>query len=149
MPLCMWGTSGDPARESTKELASRRMVRLTDRTSLEIGVSNIHVGLHCCRLDPVSATSLLYACPPFPGISAVSLTSSVLGCPSFQVYRFSSETKTFLRNCGDLLNMSSHSDTAIMRRLETLLEGRIDVASDVCLRASHNAGSWKAGGLSS
>eukprot|EP00903_Cladosiphon_okamuranus_P020006 g18377.t1 len=60
-----------------------------------------------------------------------------------EVYQFSSEAKTFLRNCADLLDMSNHSDTAIMRRLETMLEDSVDVESDVCLRVSHGARSWK------
>lgn len=105
------------------------------------------VGFGCCPLDPVSAPPPLFAAAPCLGASAINLTllcSSVDS--SCQVYRFSSEAKTFLRNCGDLLNMSSHSDTAIMRQLETVLEGRIDVDvdSDVCLHVSHDAESWKA-----
>lgn len=60
-----------------------------------------------------------------------------------EVYRFSSETQTFLRTCGDLLNMSSNSNTAIMRRLETLLKGRISVGGQSSLlRVSHDAESW-------
>ena len=77
-----------------------------------------------------------------PNRSNLTVLSSLR--PLGQVYRFTSEATTFLRNCGDLLDMSSHSDTAIMRRLETVLEGRIDVESEVCLRVSHDAGSWKA-----
>ncbi len=60
-----------------------------------------------------------------------------------EVYRFSSETQTFLRTCGDMLNMSSNSNTAIMRRLETLLEGKTSVNAQNCLlRVSHDAESW-------
>lgn len=133
-------------------LGSRRWVRLTDRNS--------HTRLLNCRgmnssvLSPRRSPLLpswsclrasTFAClRTFLGVSPINLfmlCSSVRS--SCQVYRFSSETKTFLRNCGDLLNMSSHSDTAIMRRLETVLEGRTDVESDARLRVSHDTGSWK------
>lgn len=36
------------------------------------------------------------------------------------------------------------SDAAVMRQLETILEGRIDVDADACLRVSHDAESWAA-----
>ncbi|CAN0441061.1 unnamed protein product, partial [Hapterophycus canaliculatus] len=59
--------------------------------------------------------------------------SSVGGClPKLnEVYRFSSETHTFLRTCGDLLDMpETTSPEAVMRRLEGILEGMADVDTD-------------------
>ncbi|CAM9145127.1 unnamed protein product [Ectocarpus sp. 4 AP-2014] len=71
--------------------------------------------------------------------------SSLGGClPKLnELYRFSSETKTFLRTCGDLLNMPEASGSeAIMRRLETVLEGTVDADAEAKLRVSHDADSW-------
>ncbi|CAM9146579.1 unnamed protein product [Ectocarpus fasciculatus] len=71
--------------------------------------------------------------------------SSLGGClPKLnELYRFSSETKTFLRTCGDLINMPEASGSeAIMRRLETILEGTVDTDADTKLRVSHDAESW-------
>lgn len=71
--------------------------------------------------------------------------SSLGGClPKLnELYRFSSETKTFLRTCGDLLKMPEASGSeAIMRRLETVLEGTVDADADARLCVSHDAESW-------
>ena len=61
-----------------------------------------------------------------------------------QVYRFSSQTQTFFRTVGDLLDMPDASPEAVMKRLEAVLERRIDVDPDARLRTSHDANSWAA-----
>lgn len=62
------------------------------------------------------------------------------------MYRFSSEMHTFLRTAGDLLYMPNAKPEAVMKQLETVLEGRLDVDPDACLRVSHEAESWTAVG---
>lgn len=62
------------------------------------------------------------------------------------MYRFSSEMHTFLRTAGDLLDMPNAKPEAVMKQLETVLEGRLDVDPDACLRVSHDAESWTAVG---
>lgn len=70
---------------------------------------------------------------------------SIGGClPKLnEVYRFSSEMQTFLRTCGDLLNLpEATSPETVMRRLESVLEGLAGVDADAKLRVSHDADSW-------
>ena len=42
--------------------------------------------------------------------------------------------------------MPNAKPEAVMKQLETVLEGRLDVDPDACLRVSHEAESWTAVG---
>lgn len=52
---------------------------------------------------------------------------------------------TFLRTAADLLDMPNAKAEAVMKQLEAVLEERVGVDPDACLRVSHDAGSWTAG----
>lgn len=45
---------------------------------------------------------------------------------------------------GDLLDMPNATTEAVVKRLESVLEGRLDANLDACLRVSHEAESWQA-----
>eukprot|EP00904_Undaria_pinnatifida_P009250 jgi/Undpi1/5455/HiC_scaffold_2.g00734.m1 len=72
---------------------------------------------------------------------------SIGGCTAKlnEVYRFTSEMHTFLRTAADLLDMPNAKAEAVMKQLEAVLEERVGVDPDACLRVSHDAGSWTAG----